>query len=62
MAPTGKAASNVSRSTLHSNQDGLALLVKGSYKKLLGEKLLYLQQKYKDKLKLMFLDKFTMIS
>ena len=62
MAPTGKVVSNISRSTLYSNQDGLALPVKDSYKELLGEKLSYLQRKYKDKLKLIFLDEFTMIS
>ena len=62
IVPIGKAASNICRSTLHSNKEGLSLSVKGSYKELLGEKLAYLQQKYKDKLKLIFLDEFTMIS
>ena len=37
IVPTGKVASNVSELTLHSNQDGIALPVKGSYKELLGE-------------------------
>ena len=62
MAPAGKAASNASGSTLHSNQDGLVLPVKGSCKELLGEKLARLQQKHEGKLKLMFLDEFAMIS
>ena len=62
MAPTGKAASNVCGSTLHSNKEGLALPVKGSFKELLGERLTYLQRKHKNRLKLIFLDEFTMIS
>ena len=62
MAPTGKAASNVSGSTLHSHKEGLLLPVHRKFKELSRECLSYLQRKLKGKLKLIFLDEFTMIS
>ena len=62
IAPIGKAASNTSSSTLHLNKEGLLLPIRGKYKELLGEWLSFLKRKYKNKLKLIFLDKFTMIS
>ena len=61
MAPTGKAASNVSGSTIHSHKEGLGLPVKGKLRELNGEKLNYFQRKYKY-LKLVIMDEFTMIS
>ena len=62
MAPTGKAASNVCGSTLHSHKEGLALQLTGAYKKLQGKSLAYLQKKYFNKLEIIFIDEWPMIS
>ena len=56
MAPAEKAASGVYGSTLHLYKEGLSLLVRGKFKELMGASLSFLQCKYKDKLKLPFLD------
>ena len=62
MAPTGKAASNICGSTLHSNKEGLSLPIKKGYKKLSAKRLAYYQEKYKGKLKLVVIDEYTMMS
>ena len=64
IAPTRKAAPNACRLTVHSYKKGLSLSlsVKGSFKGLLGKRLICLQRKHKDNLKLIVLDEFTMIS
>ena len=37
MAPTGKATSNISGLTLHSNKEGLSLSIRGKLKELMSE-------------------------
>jgi hypothetical protein len=61
MAPTGKAASNICGSTIHSHDEGLSLPTRGKLNDLKGERLKYLQNKYKN-LELVIMDEFTMIS
>ena len=62
MAPTGKAASNVCGSKLHSHKEGLALQLTEAYKKLQRKSLAYLQKKYFNKLEIIFIDEWPMIS
>ena len=62
MAPIRKAASGVCGLTLHLYKEGLSLPVRGKFKELMGALLSFLQYKYKDKLKLIFLDEWTIIS
>ena len=61
MAPTGKAASNICGSTIHSHSEGLSLPTRGKLNDLKGERLKYLQNKYKN-LELVIIDEFIMIS
>ena len=58
---TGKAASNICASTIYSHKEGLSLPTRGKLTDLKGERLDYFQNKYKN-LKLVIMDKFTMIS
>ena len=61
LAPTGKAASNISGNTIHSHKEGLSIGIKGSLKPLRGDRLKYCQHKYKNVLKIVFIDEYTMI-
>jgi len=61
MAPTGKAASNICGSTIHSHKKGLSLPTRGKLTDLKGERLDYFQNKYKN-LKLVIMNEFKMIS
>ena len=62
MSLTGKAASNMCGSTLHSNKEGLSLPVKKGYKKVPAKRLAHCQEKHKGKLKLVVIDEHTMMS
>ena len=47
MVLTRKVVLNICSLTLHSNTEVLALPVRNKFRKLVGERLSYLQQKYK---------------
>ena len=61
MSPTGKAVSNTCGSSLHSNKEGLSVLVKTVCKPLQG-KLTHCQGKCKGILKLVVIDEHAMMS
>ena len=62
IVPIEKVASNICSLILHSNTKGLALPARNKFKELIRERLSHSQRKYKDKLKLIFLDEFAIIS
>ena len=60
--PSERTAPNLCRLTMHLCKEGSSLPIKGSFKGLLGEMLVYLKRKHDDNLKLVVLDEFTMIT
>ena len=62
MAPTGKAATAINGSTIHSHKEGLGMAVKGKHKPLEANVLKHMQEKHQGKLKLVVFNEFTMVS
>ena len=62
IALAGKIVSNMCRLSLHFSTKKFSLPIHGEFKELPGKKLLSMQQRHENKLKLVVVDKTTIIS